>query len=61
MLDGKRYYAVFPDEDPKLRPRITAVLHALGNVEKAFRKHVESFHAEDLKSVTRSAPPLAPQ
>jgi len=60
MLDGKRYYAVFPDEDPELRPRITAVLHALGNVEKAFRKHVESFHAEH-KSVTRSAPPLAPQ
>ena len=61
MLDGKRYYAVFPDEDPELRPRIRAVLHALGNVEKAFRKHVELFYAEDLKSVTRSAPPLAPQ
>jgi hypothetical protein len=61
MLDGKRYYAVFPDEDPELRPRITAVLHALGKVEKAFRKHVEPFQGEELKSDTRSAPPLAPQ
>jgi hypothetical protein len=29
MLDGKRYYAAFPDEDSELRPRIMAVLKAL--------------------------------
>ena len=34
MLDGNRYYADFPDEDPELRPRITAVLQALGKVER---------------------------
>ncbi|MFZ0503480.1 MAG: hypothetical protein WAM44_07205 [Chthoniobacterales bacterium] len=34
MLDGNRYYAEFPDEDPELRPRITAVLQALGKVER---------------------------
>jgi hypothetical protein len=34
MLDGKRYYAVFPDEDPEMRPRITAVLDALGKLQK---------------------------
>ena len=28
MLDGKRYYAMFPDEDPELRPRVRAVLDA---------------------------------
>ena len=38
MLDGNRYYADFPDEDPELRPRITAVLQALGKVEKVFPK-----------------------
>ena len=50
MLDGKRYYADFPDEDPELRPRIAAVLQALGKVEKVFRKHAEVFRAEELKS-----------
>jgi hypothetical protein len=43
MLNGKRYYAVFPDEDPELRPRIRAVLDALGNLDKAFRQHFEAF------------------
>jgi hypothetical protein len=61
MLDGKRYYTVFPDEDPELQPRITAVLEALGKVEKTFRKHAEAFQAEEPKSATTSAPPLAPQ
>jgi hypothetical protein len=35
MLDGKCYYAVFPDENPELRPRIRAVLDALANVNNA--------------------------
>jgi hypothetical protein len=61
MLDGKRYFADFPDEDPELRPRIAAVLQALGKVEKVFRKHAEVFRAEELKSATTIAPPLAPQ
>ena len=61
MLDGKRYYAAFPNEDPELQPRITAVLQALGKVEKAFRKHAEVFQGEELKSATTIAPPLAPQ
>jgi hypothetical protein len=43
MLDGKRYYAVFPDEDPESRPRIRGVLDALGNLDKAFRQHFEAF------------------
>jgi hypothetical protein len=61
MLDGKRYYAAFPDEDPELRPRIMAVLQALGKVEKAFRKHADVFRAGELKTDTTSAPPLAPR
>ena len=61
MLDGKRYYADFPDEDPELRPRIAAVLQALGKVQEGFRKHAEVFRAEELKSATTIAPPLAPQ
>ena len=59
MLDGKRYYAAFPDEDPVLQSRIAAVHRALGKVEKALRKRVEPFRAEEIN--TTSAPPLAPQ
>jgi hypothetical protein len=61
MLDGNRYYADFPDEDPELRPRITAVLQALGKVEKVFQKHAEVFRTEELKSAATIAPPLAPK
>jgi hypothetical protein len=48
MLDSKRYYAVFPDENPELRPRIRAVLDALANVNKAFRQHFEAFQPKNL-------------
>jgi hypothetical protein len=43
MLDGNRYYAVFPDENPELRPRIRAVLEALEKLQKAFRKDIVPF------------------
>jgi len=33
MLDGKRYYAAFPDEDSELQPPLRAVLDALGKLE----------------------------
>jgi hypothetical protein len=39
---------VFPDEDPELRPRIRAVLDALGNLDKAFRQHFEAFQPKNL-------------
>jgi hypothetical protein len=61
MLDGKRYYAAFPDEDPVLQPRIAAVLRALGKVDKAFRKRTEPFWTEEIRADTASAPSLAPQ
>ena len=38
MLDGKRYYAAFPDEDPDKRYR-SALLNALEKLEVEFRKH----------------------
>jgi hypothetical protein len=47
MLDGKRYYAAFPDEDPELQPRVRAVLDALGKLNKAFRQHFEAFQPSD--------------
>ncbi len=37
MLDGKRYYATFPDENPE-RPNTRAVLDALEQLEAQFRK-----------------------
>ena len=45
MLDGKRYYLAFPDEDAELRPRIEAVLDALRKLDKAFREHSKTFQA----------------
>ena len=47
MLDGKRYYAVFPDEDPELRPRIRAVLDALGNLDKVIPTAFRSVSAKE--------------
>jgi hypothetical protein len=55
MLDGKRYYAVFPDEGPVLRPRIRAVLDALGNLDKAFRQHLEALQPDNLDRDCRTS------
>jgi hypothetical protein len=44
MLDGKRYYRAFPDENPE-RPSVRAVLDALQKVEVLFRKHITQFQA----------------
>ena len=44
MLDGKRYYRAFPDENPE-RPSVRAVLDALQELEAQFRKHVTQFRA----------------
>ena len=55
MLDGKRYYAVFPDEDPELRPRIRAVLDALGNLDKAIPTAPRSVSAKDSLDRDRGA------
>ena len=57
MLDGKRYYAMFPDEDPELRPQIRAVLDALGNLDKAFRQHLEAFQPNNLDRDCRTSRP----
>ena len=44
MLDGKRYYRAFPDENPE-RPSVRAVLDALRKLEAQFRKHITQFRA----------------
>ena len=51
MLDGKRYYAVFPDEDPANEktillqsPTLIAALHAL---EKELRPYIPTAKADD--------------
>jgi hypothetical protein len=38
MLDGKRYYASFPDENPE-KPKLRALIHALERLEAQFHKH----------------------
>ena len=54
MLDGKRYYSVFPDENPELQSRVRAVLAALAKVNKAFRPHPEAFQPNNLHGDPRT-------
>ncbi|HJX83819.1 MAG TPA: hypothetical protein VJ723_05710 [Candidatus Angelobacter sp.] len=44
MLDGKRYYRAFPDENPE-RPNPRALLDALEELQVQFRKHIRQFRA----------------
>jgi hypothetical protein len=46
MLDGNRYYAVFPDENPELRLRMRSLFEVLKKLEKEFRQHIEPFRVE---------------
>ena len=43
MLDGKRYFAAFPDENPEMRLRIETLGVLLKKLEKEFRQHIEPF------------------
>jgi hypothetical protein len=49
MLDGKRYYAVFPDESPEMQDRMRSLFDALKKLERAFRQ-MESFRGESNNS-----------
>jgi hypothetical protein len=42
MLDGKRYYRAFHDENPK-RPSLRPLRDALQKLEAQFRKHITQF------------------
>jgi hypothetical protein len=46
MLDGKRYYRVFPDEDARARGSLVSqeLLAALAALEREFRPQIEKFH-----------------
>lgn len=46
MLDGKRYYAAFPDEDPEIQLRMRNLFELLKKLEKEFRQHIEQFRVE---------------
>jgi hypothetical protein len=48
MLDGKRYYRAFPDENPE-RSRLRAMLDALQELEAQFRKHITQYRANRLE------------
>jgi hypothetical protein len=51
MLDGKRYYAAFPDENPE-RPTPRALLNALEQLEAQFRKHIKEFRVKAARSAS---------
>jgi len=44
MLDDKRYYSAFPDENPAIRLR--GLLDALERLEKEFRQKIEHFRVK---------------
>jgi hypothetical protein len=46
MLDGKRYYAVFPDENPEIRLRMRNLFHLLKKLEKEFPQPRKQFRIE---------------
>jgi hypothetical protein len=46
MLDGKRYFAVFPDENPEIRLRMQTLFGLLKKLEKEFRQSIEQFRVE---------------
>jgi hypothetical protein len=46
MLDGNRYYAAFPDENPEIRLRMRTLFDLLKKLEKEFRQHIEHFPIE---------------
>jgi len=48
MLDGKRYYAAFPDENSE-RLRIPSLLDALEKLEKEFRQHIVQIRIEMIR------------
>jgi hypothetical protein len=52
MLDSKRYYAAFPDENPET-PNLRALLDALKKLEVQFGTHIKQFH---VKTTRRSEP-----
>ena len=50
MLDGKRYYAHFPDEDPannRILLRTSALIAALRALEKGLRPFVPTTKADN--------------
>ena len=46
MLDGNRYYAAFPDENPEIRQRMRTLFDLLKKLEKGFRPCIEQFRLE---------------
>ena len=47
MLDGKRYYAAFPDENPEIQLRMRNLFGLLNSLpKKEFRQHIEPFRVE---------------
>ncbi len=46
MLDGKRYYAVFPDETPEIWLRMRSLLGLLKKLENEFRQPSEQFRVK---------------
>jgi hypothetical protein len=51
MLDGKRYFAEFPDEDPENQPRLLRspeLMASLRALEKELRPYLQQEPASDL-------------
>jgi hypothetical protein len=51
MLDGKRYYGAFPEEDAALPATLVSheLLDALAALEREFRQQIEQFRRDALQ------------
>ena len=46
MLDGNRYYAAFPDENPEIQLRMQTLSDLLKKLDQELRPTIEQFRLE---------------
>jgi hypothetical protein len=56
MLDGKRYFAAFPDKSPEIRQRMQTLSDLLKKLDKKFRPYIEQFRVETTRHAGGSEP-----
>ena len=56
MLDGKRYYAVLPDENPEIRQRLQSLFDLMAKLETLLRRDIEELRVETPRSERSNNP-----
>jgi len=50
MLDGKRYYTAFPDEDSEVRVRMQNLFDKIAELDRELRRNIEELRDETPRS-----------